>query len=333
MAHEELHGRAGFSDRVPSTRRPRGRAEVYWASTICIHSHGVPTASRRKGTKRVQLQRCFHPLAPREATTDGKPTRLRDRAPRCTCPGAPAAQRSTATGTAPSLRAAAGPGPFPLRAPKPCRAAAPASRPVPAGFGRGPERDGAARAPRPRPPHLFFSLSAVIAAAVGSCAASRAGAGSAPARGTRGSAGGRPGSAGVGVAGSPPRRAYSLRTLPRIVRPARGRQRRRRDGRERLGGGLCGSAPPAESSHFKPWAAAGRGGRAGPSAPAPAPARPRRRRRARQWGPPPPLPVSPPPAPAPARPRGSRAPGPGMPCAPSPPLPFLFFFLQLISFP
>lgn len=251
-------------------------------------------------------------------------------------PGAPARelpQRSTATGTAPSLRAAAGPGPFPLRAPKPCRAAAPASRPVPAGFGRGPERDGAARAPRPRPPHLFFSLSAVIAAAVGSCAASRAGAGSAPARGTRGSAGGRPGSAGVGVAGSPPRRAYSLRTLPRIVRPARGRQRRRRDGRERLGGGLCGSAPPAESSHFKPWAAAGRGGRAGPSAPAPAPARPRRRRRARQWGPPPPLPVSPPPAPAPSRPRGSRAPGPGMPCAPSPPFPFLFFFLQLISFP
>lgn len=113
-------------------------------------------------------------------------------------PGAPARelpQRSTATGTAPSLRAAAGPGPFPLRAPKPRRAAAPASRPVPAGFGRGPERDGAARAPRPRPPHLFFSLSAVIAAAVGSCAASRAGAGSAPARGTRGSAGGRPGSA------------------------------------------------------------------------------------------------------------------------------------------
>lgn len=90
------------------------------------------------------------------------------------------------------------------------------------GAGGGGRRGPNSLESRPRAPHLFFSLSAVIAAAAGFCAASRAGragACSAPARGRRRLAFGGSGS---DSAGSPPRRAYSLRTLPRIVRPARG---------------------------------------------------------------------------------------------------------------
>lgn len=201
--------------------------------------------------------------------------------------------------------------------------------------------------PPPAAPHLFFSLSAVIAAvAAGSCAASRAGAGSAPARGAR------HGSARLGSEHrlAPEAGVQSQDTAEDCTaRPGdgwgeSGRKQRRR--RTAAAGWRCRGCAARRrpqkvlTLNLGPPPAAGAGaGPAPPARPRPGTARPRppmgpaRRCRRAPASPPPALGSAGPPPPLPAPPPVPGHPLTHRPRDPPPQNPFTFRLFQLALFP